>query len=248
MEKIKHFVHGMRNQLGSISLSTPVSIIIGSLIIAASLLLNGHLDRTKGQPQAAVDQVAQGGTADITKVNIANEPYIGDPNAPVTIAYWFDYQCPFCKRLQDTVMTKIVPQYVATGKVKIVFKDFQFLGEDSQIAGMVERAVWEVAPNRFYDWHDAMFSKQDGENKDWGNRADILALTKEVLGADAETKIEKLITTKATEYQKVMDADKAEAGTLGISGTPAVVIGNYLISGAQSPEYFTTAIDQLLSK
>ncbi|MBI2023890.1 thioredoxin domain-containing protein [Candidatus Giovannonibacteria bacterium] len=70
----------------------------------------------------------------IVDVDIKNEPFIGDPNAPVTIAYWSDFQCPFCQRFEQNTLPTLVDQYVKTGKVKIVFKDFQFLGPDSQDA------------------------------------------------------------------------------------------------------------------
>jgi len=128
-------------------------------------------------------------------------------------------------------MTQLMKDYVNTGKVKVVFKDFQFLGPDSQTAGLAERAVWEVSPDKFYTWHKAMYDKQDNENGGWGNKADILALTKS-LGIDS-VKVEQLMTSKAADYQKAMDADKAEGGAFGINGTPGSIIGKNLISGAQ---------------
>ena len=128
-------------------------------------------------------------------------------------------------------MTQLMNDYVKTGKVKVVFKDFQFLGPDSQTAGLAERAVWEVAPDKFYTWHKAMYDKQDNENGGWGNKVDILALTKS-LGIDS-VKVEQLMTSKSAEYQKAMDADKAEGGAFGINGTPGSIIGKNLISGAQ---------------
>ena len=147
------------------------------------------------------------------------------------MAYWFDYQCPFCQRFENDAITQLMSEYVKTGKVKIVFKDFQFLGPDSQTAGLAERAVWDVAPDKFYTWHKAMYDKQDNENGGWGNKVDILTLTKG-LGIDS-AKVEQLMTSKADEYQKAMDADKAEGGVFGINGTPGSIIGNNLISGAQ---------------
>jgi protein-disulfide isomerase len=42
-------------------------------------------------------------------------PFIGDPNAPVVMAYWFDYQCPFCKDQEDTVLPQLIDDYVKAG-------------------------------------------------------------------------------------------------------------------------------------
>lgn len=216
------------------NLSIPIAIVIAGALVAVAVYLGTSkgASATAGntQPQQVAQQI-QGQAVDIAKVKTAGEPFVGNPNAPVTIAYWFDYQCPFCRRFEEDAMTQVMNDYVKTGKVKVVFKDFQFLGPDSQVAGLAERAVWEVAPDKFYDWHKAMFDKQDGENSGWGNRTDILALTKS-LGIDS-VKVDQLMTSKATEYQKAMDADKAEGESFGINGTPGSIIGKNLISGAQ---------------
>ena len=215
------------------SMSIPMAIIAAGVIIAGSIYLSNIQKpvtvaiRQPNSPQ----QQGSTQTADISKVKVAGQPFIGNPNAQITIAYWYDYQCPFCKRFEGDAISQLMNDYVKTGKVKIVFKDFQFLGPDSQTAGLAERAVWEVAPDKFYEWHKAMYDKQDSENSGWGNKADILALTKS-LDIDA-TKVEQLMTSKATEYQKAMDTDKAEGGGFGINGTPGTIIGKNLISGAQ---------------
>ncbi len=84
--------------------------------------------------------------------------------------------------------------------------------------------------NKFALWHSSMYSKQDTENGGWGNKTDILALIK-LLGIDS-VKVDELITTKGTEYQKAIDADRTEGGTFGINGTPGTIIGTELLSGA----------------
>lgn len=215
------------------NLSISAAIIIAGALIAGALYLGTSKEAVtagvNSQPQQAAQQ--QAGQADITKVKTAGNAFIGNPNAPVTIAYWYDYQCPFCKRFEEDSMAQIVTDYVKTGKVKVVFKDFQFLGPDSQVAGLAAKAVWEVAPDKFYDWHRAMYDKQDNENSGWGNKEDILTLTKG-LGIDA-TKVEGFMTSKVVEYQKALDADKAEAGGFGINATPAAIIGKNILSGAQ---------------
>ena len=129
-------------------------------------------------------------------------------------------------------------------KVKIVFKDYAFLGSDSTAAALAARAVWEAYPDKFFSWYDAMFQKQDSENGGWGNKADILALAKS-LDLDSN-KIDQLMTSKAAEYQKLIDADKAEGTSLGINGTPGTIVGKQLISGAQPYASFKAAIDSQL--
>src|SRR5260221_13731001 len=96
-------------------------------------------------------------SADVTKVSQEGVPFIGRPDAPVVMAYWYDYQCPYCRQQEENVMPQLIEDYVKPGKVKILFKDFAFLGPDSQTAGLAARAVWAIAPDKFYDWHKAVF-------------------------------------------------------------------------------------------
>jgi len=228
--------------------AVPASIIIAGVLIAGAVYFNanqhsGTIVSGATPPQQQRQESAQ--AVDISEVKITGQPFIGNPEAPVTVAYWYDYQCPFCKRTEENVMPQLIDSYVKTGKVKLVYKDFQFLGPDSQTAGLAERAVWEIAPEKFYQWHKAMYDKQDNENSGWGNKADILTLTKSV-GIDA-TKVEQLMTSKTDEYQKAMDADKAEGGVFGVNGTPSYIIGKQLIIGAQPFSTVKAAIDQVLN-
>ncbi len=210
----------------------PLAIVVaGALIAGAVYFSNSRSGNLGTAPNAPTQQQPQAQAADISKVKVAGHPFIGDPNAPITIAYWYDYQCPFCRKTEQEVMPQLISDYIKAGKVKLVYKDFQFLGEDSQTAGLAEHAVWEVSPDKFYQWHKAMYDKQDNENSGWGNKADILALIKS-LGIDS-AKVDELMTSKAVEYQKVMDADKAEGGAFGVSGTPSFIIGKQLLVGAQ---------------
>ncbi len=222
-------------------LSIPSAIIVAGLIIAGAVFFatgssnkfkpnNNNRAQVAGRQQPQRQQPTKQ-AVDISKVDIKGEPFIGNPNAPVTIAYWSDYQCPFCKRFEEGALTQVIKNYVNTGKVKIVFKDFQFLGPDSQTAGLAARAVWEVAPNKFYLFHKAMYDRQDEENSGWGNKADILKLIKG-LGINS-VKVGQLMTNNANEYQQEMSADRAEGSSFGINGTPGVIIGNNIIAGAQ---------------
>ncbi len=223
----------------------PIAIVLAGIIVAGSIFESSKTDTTSTVANDRRPQTTNPQKIDISMVKTEGKPFVGNPNAPVTIAYWFDYQCPFCKQFEEQTMPLVVTDYVKTGKVKVVFKDFQFLGPDSQSAGLVEQAVWEIAPEKFYEWHKAIYDKQDKENAGWGNKADILALTKN-LGIDS-VKIEERIKTKAAEYQKAMDADKTEGGTFGVNGTPGFIIATQLISGAVPYSVIKQAIETALA-
>ena len=143
-------------------------------------------------------------------------------------------------------MPQIVSDYVNTGRVKVVFKDFQFLGPDSQTLGQYSRAVWVTDPGKFYDWHKAVYDNAGTENTGWATQAKILSITTTVLGANDTSKVAALVKANGSAYQQEMDADKAEGGQFGISATPSFVIGKQLVVGAQPYTAIKQVIDTAL--
>ncbi len=217
--------------------STQKWLVIGGIIVAVIALFAFIIFS---------DKTITPTEADISKVKTEGNPVVGQAEAPVTIAYWSDYQCTFCKKFESDVVSNVMADYVDTGKVKIVYKDFAFIGEHSTIAAIAGRAVWEAAPEQFAPWHKAMFEKQDGENTGWGSKADILALTGS-LGIDA-AKVDQLMSSKASDYQKAIDADQAEGVSFGAGGTPSIIIGKQLIYGLTSYDNIKQLIDQQLGQ
>ena len=229
----------------SFTISSPVAIIIAGVIIAGAVIWSN----SKAPPVqvAATNTQPAAPAVDIAQVKTAGEPTLGNANAPVTIAYWYDYQCPFCSRNEETAMPQLIKEYVDTGKAKIVFKDYQFLGPDSQTLGQYSRAVWATAPEKFYLWHKAIFDNQGKENTGWATQAKILSITTSVLGAESTSKVVAAVKTNGSSYQQQMDADKAEGSAMGISGTPGMIIGKQLVSGAVPYAQIKAAVDTALA-
>lgn len=223
---------------------TPIAVLVGAAIIGAAFIF-GHgaaaPTQQQGQPQAV--------KVDIKNVKTDGDPFVGNANAPVTMAIWFDYQCPFCKQLDTNVMPQLYEQYVKTGKVKVVFKDFQFLGNDSMTDAEFARAVWEAYPDHFYEWYEAMFVAQDKEgDQGFGNLDSVVAMTKAKVPAIDTAKVTTLITQNKAKYDSAIAADRAEGATFGINGTPSLIIGTTNLSGAQPLSAITPLIDAQLKK
>ncbi|MBU6214459.1 thioredoxin domain-containing protein [Patescibacteria group bacterium] len=234
----------------------PIAVVIGCLFIAGAVYWNG------AHPSAAPAGGTQpGGTApiavDIKNVKMDGDPYIGSPTAPVTIAFWSDFQCPFCKEFEvggvkelesrgtTSSLPDIIKNYVNTGKVKIVFMDMAFLGNDSITAAEYGRSVWKLYPQQYFAWRTAMYTAQGTENTGWATADKIEKITATVSGLDVSA-ISADVKANASAYQAMMDADKAEAGKVGISATPSFVIGKQVIAGAYPYSTFQSAIDALL--
>jgi len=232
-------------------LSIPLAIVIaGALIAGAVYFSNGGSTRAGGQLGAA-------GTPSVNVKDVeidADDPVIGNWNAPVTLAYWFDYQCPFCKAVDvggipeipiEPALPTLVKDYVETGKLKIVFKDYAFLGEDSTTAALYSHAVWELYPEKFYEWHKAMFKAQDEEHGGFGNETSILELIRTIPGLDAN-RLKAKVAEKRDEYLALIAKNQQEGTSFGIQGTPGFITGTTLIPGAKDLSAFKAAIDAQL--
>lgn len=227
-------------------------MIAAAVIIAAFIVVHGLGQGTPAYPSvadanAAAAQGAQAPAAapDASKVVTTSEPYIGNPNAPVTLDYWSDYQCPYCKQFETKMLPTIVQNYVDTGKVKVVFKDFSFLGDDSDTDALYARAVWNLYPTEFFAWRTAMFNAQDGENTGFGDKASVEKLTATIDGIDA-SKVTADVATNKDAYTQAIAADRDEAQQYGVEGTPSFITGTQLIKGVVPYSTFQTDFDAQL--
>lgn len=218
---------------------TPLAILGGAVILALAFAFGSGGDRAQNQ---GVEPMA----VDIKDVKDDTSPFVGNPNAPVVVAVWYDYQCPFCKQFELNALTEVYNTYVTDGRVKIVFKDFQFLGADSNTAALYGRAVFEAYPDRFHEWYQAMATNQDNEGSGFGNLESIVTMT-QGLGLDTD-RIARLMEDKKTEYEAAIAADRAEGAAFGINGTPSVIIGTTMLSGAQPFSAIQPLIEAELAK
>lgn len=225
----------------------PASILIAGLIIAGAVFV-------ALSPRSAAQAGPQAADVNVEDVAIEGAPFIGEANAPVVMALWTDYQCPFCKAVEvghPQIPTKpalpvLIEKYVQTGKLKIVFMDFSFLGEDSDTAAEYGRAVWKLYPAQYFDWRTAMYEAQDEEHGGFGNAASIDKLIKTKFAGMDIAAIKADIVANKDAYDAAVAANRAEGAKFGVTGTPGAIIGTQLISGAQAPEAFVAAVEKEL--
>lgn len=228
----------------------PAAVIVAGLLIAGAVFWNG----SRPAPTPGGDTVA----TDIKNVKTEGEPFIGNPNAPVVIAFWSDFQCPYCKAFEvggvpqiptPPAFPEILKNYVNTGKVKIVFKDVVFLsprmGMDSLTAVLYGQSVWKLYPNQYLAWREAMLVSQDEEGGGFGNAASIDKLNTTIAGIDA-TKVAEDVKANTDAYSQKAGETTAEAQKLGIQATPSFIINDQLVEGAQPFAQFQSVIDSLL--
>ncbi len=233
-------------------LYTPIAIVVAGIIVAGGLY-GGLAGKSSGAAETG-NQAAAAATpsVNITDVKTAGEPFIGQANAPVTMAFWSDYQCPFCKAFEvggvsgistPPALPSLITQYVDTGKLKIVFKDFQFLGQNSIDDGDYARAIWALYPQQFFAWRTAIYTNEPEENSlsEAQNKTRLEQVTSSIAGIDLAA-VEANVTKNKAAYDAAMQADMQEGENFGITGTPGFIIGTTLIAGDEPLSSFTTAI------
>lgn len=174
-------------------------------------------------------------------------PVLGSDNAPITLVEFGDYQCFYCNRFFHTTAPDIVKNYVETGKVKMIFKDFTIIGQDSINAAHAAHCANEAG--KFWEFHDLLYNNWTGENNGWASPSNITGFAKQ-LGLNEEDFSSCMSEAK---YLSVIKASNSDAKTLGLTGTPGFfVIGpdNSItkLSGAQPYEVFEEIFNSKLEK
>ena len=178
-------------------------------------------------------------------VSIDDDPIKGDPDAPVTIIEFSDYQCPFCKRNYDNVLGKIDEEYISKGKVRLVFRDYPLAFHKKAVpAAMAANCAGEQG--KYWEVHDFLF-----ENPDKLDIPAILDASGE-LGLDKD-KLEACLKDKSKEAEITKDFQDGQK--YGVTGTPSFFIGKSeegkeftgtFVRGAQPYSVFKEHIDKLL--
>lgn len=187
-------------------------------------------------------------------IELGGHPVMGALDAPVSIYYWSEYQCPFCERFESDTLPKLIESYVSTGDVRIVFIEFPYLGKDSMTAAVMNQCVWRVVkgsnPDAYWRWHSAVFEAQGKENSGWASKSSLLDITRSIDGISANG-VEQCMNRNRKSIVKGIEADSQRARALGISGTPGFIIYNRQseqggkIVGAQPYDRFKSAIEQV---
>lgn len=144
---------------------------------------------------------------------------IGRPDAPVTVEIWADYQCPFC-RLEDLLFGGAVDrEYVTPGIVRVVYRDFAFLGQESTDAAVAARCAGAQDPAAQLRFHDALYTFQQGENEGRFARANLVQIA-EIAGVASPAAFTACLDDPAV--AKAV-ADETTAGrNVGITSTPTL--------------------------
>ena len=219
-----------------------VSIIITFLAINA---INDESELVLKLPSNAQESISPNETPSTLMAN--GSPILGDPNAPITLIEFGDYQCHFCNVHFHNTEHDLLVNYIETGKVKMIFKDFTIIGPDSINAAHGAHCADDQG--KFWKYHDILYNNWTGENNGWASSDNLLRFAQEI-GLDVDKWSDCMIDEK---YSQIIVDSSKDARDLGITGTPAFfVIGpdNKItkIFGAQPYENFEKTFNLELEK
>lgn len=144
---------------------------------------------------------------------------LGSSEAPVTIEFWADYQCPYC-RLEDLLFgPSLMRQYVNTGIARIEYHDFAFLGQESIDAAVAARCAGFQEPAAQLRYHDALYTFQQGENQGRFVKDNLIQIAKIVGVPDAAAFTACLADRTVA---AAVQAETAAGRNLGVTSTPTM--------------------------
>lgn len=213
----------------TITISTPVAIIIAGAIIGVAIYLSNNQNinttsttTTPTTNQVTTDPIAQPTVGPI-QVALGDDPTLGNPDAPITMVEFSDYECPFCKSHYQNSYAQLKADFIDTGQVKLVFRDLPLpfhepMASKNAIAAHCARE--QAGEEGYFRYHDQIFERTNSG----GN-----GITVEQLYTIASD-----LNLNRAAFQECLDGDRyAErvaadldyANSIGISATPSFILG-----------------------
>lgn len=239
-------VNYMQNQ--SPNIAVPIAIVVSGMLISAGIFFGmqmGSNNTSTTTPNTlganvspAAPTVAQGPT--FGTVSIDDDAVLGEADAPVTVVEFSDYECPYCKQSFTTMQPQLISEYVNTGKVKFVFKDFPLYFHDpaATTMAMAANCAFEQGNDEtYYEMHDLIFNTTPGNGT--GITMDKLvelATSLKLNGSEFKQCVED------KKYADEIAGDLKEGQTAGVGGTPSYVIGKSTADGKFEGEVVVGAV------
>ena len=173
-------------------------------------------------------------------------PILGNPNAPITIVEFGDYQCHQCYNWFHNTKPMIMRDYIETGKANLVFVDFAFLGKDSPKAAQATYCADDQ--NMYWEYHNSLYTSQESKiDNGWANPERLKAFAFN-LNLDMELFNECIDSEK---YSKRVQYNSQQARDNGVRGTPGFFIvgpdyDQQQIGGAQPFSVFKRILDSMI--
>ena len=204
------------------------------------------------EPTQVLDEIITSEIDTTKKVTLSSfidnaSPFLGNRNAQITLVEFGDYQCTFCSKFFHETENSIITNYVKTGKVKILFKDYIILGQDSMNAANAAHCANDQ--KSFWEYHSILYNNWAGEDTGWANLAHLHEFAR-ALDLDFD---EFSTCMSDLKWNELVNLSSKDGQKLGVSGTPTFFVidqNNDVIKivGAQHYDVFKQIFDSALDE
>ncbi|HXM86150.1 MAG TPA: thioredoxin domain-containing protein [Solirubrobacteraceae bacterium] len=235
-------------QLGSVIAGVVVIVVV--IVVATS----------GGGPKQTVEKQASGSTGP-TKVQKEvisllsgipqNGNKLGSANAPVTLQYFGDLECPICREFTEGALKPLIEKYVRSGKVKIEYRNLETATREPETFRTQQSAALAAGKQqKAWDYIELFYHQQGQEDTGYVTEKYLQELAKQVPGLNLAT-----WTTDRSdpEFTNTITADAQAANNAGFTGTPSFLVGKsggpmqkLEYASLSDPSSFESAINKLL--
>jgi protein-disulfide isomerase len=178
-------------------------------------------------------------------IGVDDDPVLGNADAKVLMIEFGDYQCPSCRQFWKEIEPRLKKDYIDTGKVKLVFRDFPLNQHpEAVLAAIAVNCARDQ--NKYWEFHDKVFREQYNKGDDVIRLkpADLKKWAKDI-------KLDSAAFDQCLDSEKYKDEvmkDKMEGEAAGVQGTPTFFINGRPMGGAQQYPEYRKVIDALLKE
>ena len=222
---------------------TLLIVAIAAGIVVAGIAAAFATSSAATAPDRQNDQIIR----ELMAPTIAAAPALGSDDALVTIVEFGDYQCTWCYRWHEGTKDTLVADYVDTGMVRFLFKDFPINDLSDRASSLAAEASYCAADQgKYWDYHDEVYSNWDGENTGWVSRASLERFAGDAGVSDMDAFSQCLDSGK---YTSTVRENYNLARSVGLDATPSFIVlvegeTPQLIRGAHPYSTFERVINE----
>ena len=219
----------------------PLSILVAGIMISGSVIYSLSL----GEPRKGTAQIKETLEEVLVPKIESFDVVLGDPSAKVTLIEFGDYQCPFCGKFFKDSEPLIRENYVKTGKIKFVWRDFAFLGPESLLGGQAAHCAKDQG--KYWEFHDAIMEEEQIDGKEHNGNLNEIKFSE--MARNLKMNVENFGGCLASEkYKDVGKSAYDSAIALEVNSTPTLFINSRKVQGALPYATFKDLIEKELEK
>lgn len=232
-----------------------LSLLGGVAIVAVVVVVIAVVVSSSGGSKDAGSGLATGTTADQTTTEVSSllagipesGNRLGQADAPVTMDYYGDLECPICRTFTLGALPDTITNYVRTGKMKIQYRSLQTATQDAATFEKQQVAALAAGKqNKMWSYVELFYHQQGAEGTDYVDEAYLKSLATQVKGLNLPNWMS---ARGDAAFPKEIAADESSAAEVGASGTPTLIIkgpkGTTALSGAPPYADVSAAIDKV---